>query len=208
MQSLNSTEIIFDLPTWKNPADQYYQYIIAGQVIQSTHPFKELKPFTQGQELIAPCNKFGKQFNYYSKNISGWIGNATRNIIISGDLKKLDINIENLASFTLIDLHTIQLNWSAPNLPNNLLLELILGPPLAIILASRNIWLLHAGSVTNSAHTIVFSGQSGVGKSTLSNRTYQTHNFNLLSDDVVPIYEDTGIVYASSSFPKLKIHNR
>lgn len=58
----------------------------------------------------------------------------------------------------------------APEAPAELLEEVLLGPLLALALAQRGVFLLHAGGCEIAGEAFLFLGESGAGKSTLAAR--------------------------------------
>lgn len=85
-------------------------------------------------------------------------------------------------------------------------LELLLGPVLSLLLASRGVWLLHASAVTFGKRAFVFLGDSGAGKSTLARNVGLIPPFSPAGDDVLPVSLDgAGQVFALPHFPQLKL---
>lgn len=83
--------------------------------------------------------------------------------------------------------------------------ESLLGPPLILALALRDVWCLHASAVRYRESCLVFLGDSGRGKSTLAAYLAGQAGCSLVSDDILPIESYAGQVRAYANFPQLKL---
>lgn len=81
--------------------------------------------------------------------------------------------------------------------------EILLGPPLLTLLATKSIFCLHAGAVATEHGTAVFIGESGRGKSTLSQSSNE-RAWTRLGDDIMPIALHKSDVCLIPRFPQLK----
>jgi hypothetical protein len=81
----------------------------------------------------------------------------------------------------------------------------ILGPPLMLALAVRDIWCLHASAIEYDDNLIAFLGESGTGKSTLVAYLARQTGFRQVSDDILPVTRENNQLYALPHFPQLKI---
>ena len=79
--------------------------------------------------------------------------------------------------------------------------EALLGPALALALARRGVFVLHASAVVLRHGVIGFLGESGAGKSTLA-RLLSEAGAALAADDLLPIGPDAS---ALPHFPQLKL---
>ncbi len=112
--------------------------------------------------------------------------------------------------------------------------EVLLGPVLVMALSMRGTWCLHASAVLRDGAAIVFLGDSGFGKSTLSaflsrrlddverrdpaaaagpsaslattrERLENTNGWRLVADDILPVRLGSSDVNTWPHFPQLKI---
>ncbi len=88
---------------------------------------------------------------------------------------------------------------AAPAASEELLAEVLLGPMLALALAQRGVFLLHAGGCDIGGAAFLFLGESGVGKSTLAAQL----GFPRLADDQAAIDAVTGELLPDFPQPKL-----
>lgn len=81
--------------------------------------------------------------------------------------------------------------------------EILLGPPLLTLLATKSIFCLHAGAVATEHGTAVFIGESGKGKSTLSQDATE-RTWSRLGDDIMPVVFHNNDICLLPRFPQLK----
>ena len=81
--------------------------------------------------------------------------------------------------------------------------EILLGPPLLTLLATKSVFCLHAGAVATEYGAAVFIGESGRGKSTLSQSVAGSH-WQRLGDDIMPVSLSEDNVFLIPRFPQLK----
>ena len=79
--------------------------------------------------------------------------------------------------------------------------EALLGPALALTLARRGVFVLHASAVVLGGGVIGFLGESGAGKSTLA-RLLADEGAALAADDLLPVTEGPA---ALPRYPQLKL---
>ena len=82
---------------------------------------------------------------------------------------------------------------------------LLTGPALAVALALRGVFLLHASAVVFDGVLCVFLAESGSGKSTLAAHL-SAHGAQAVADDILPMRAQpgTGLVRALGEFPQWK----
>jgi hypothetical protein len=100
-----------------------------------------------------------------------------------------------------------RLEGGAPEPPRERLLERALGAPLALALAARGVWLLHASALAGSGGGVVaVTGASGAGKSTLAAAAAREPGLRLarVADDILPVRLGAAPV-ALPHFPQLKL---
>ncbi|MFY9974238.1 MAG: hypothetical protein WAK53_08290 [Chromatiaceae bacterium] len=83
--------------------------------------------------------------------------------------------------------------------------EVLLGPPVALLLAGRDIWCLHASAVLFKGRALLFLGPSGCGKSTLAAHCAEHAGLLRLADDILPCALVDAVPSAQPSFPQLKL---
>ena len=85
--------------------------------------------------------------------------------------------------------------------------EALIGPPLMLALALKDIWCLHASAVIINNKLVLFTGESGKGKSTLAYFIHQQNSIGVyrITDDITPTTIKSGNVFALPHFPQLKI---
>jgi len=81
--------------------------------------------------------------------------------------------------------------------------EILLGPPLLALLAKQSIFCLHAGAAETEYGSIIFIGESGRGKSTLS-QSVSKLDWQQLGDDIMPVSFYKGDAQLIPRFPQLK----
>jgi len=81
-------------------------------------------------------------------------------------------------------------------------LQVVTGPALIILLATKGIYCLHASSIGTQFGNIAFIAESGVGKSTLG--AHIDSNWQQLADDILPLHQ-RGDHYQMFDYPQLKL---
>jgi hypothetical protein len=80
----------------------------------------------------------------------------------------------------------------------------LLGPVMGFILRVRGVVSLHASAVAVNQRAAVFIGDAGVGKSTTAMAMGRL-GYPIVSDDIVPIYENAGVTYAQPGYPRVRL---
>jgi hypothetical protein len=80
----------------------------------------------------------------------------------------------------------------------------LLGSAFGALLHQRNILVLHAGAIIVNGQSVIFSGDSGVGKSTLTAGFHQ-RGYRFLADDVCAIAGVNKKPAVIPGFPRLKL---
>lgn len=75
---------------------------------------------------------------------------------------------------------------------------------MTVLLIQRNMILLHGSAILYKDKTLVISGDSGAGKSSLANEIMR-RGYRQMSDDIVAIGQDKGTLVAYPSFPIRKL---
>ena len=84
------------------------------------------------------------------------------------------------------------------------ILSYLLGPVMGFVLRVRGIVSLHASAVAVNRRAVVFVGDVGAGKSTMAMAMGRL-GYPIISDDIVPIYENAGVTYAHSGYPRMRL---
>jgi hypothetical protein len=93
-----------------------------------------------------------------------------------------------------------------PGAEESAVVEALLGPALALALARRGIFVLHAGAVVLPGRGVIgFLGQSGAGKSTLARLLVAGGGVALAADDLLAIAVLDEGAAALPHFPQLKL---
>ncbi|MGB3787633.1 MAG: hypothetical protein WA949_06460 [Phormidesmis sp.] len=110
----------------------------------------------------------------------------------------------NIERFMVLDGNQIILD-PPPDMTEELLRPIILGPVLTLLLRQRGLLVLHASGINTPEGAIAFLGNSGWGKSTLANAFYQ-QGYSLLTDDVMAIeLKDGSPPVAFPAYPHVKL---
>lgn len=80
----------------------------------------------------------------------------------------------------------------------------LMGSAMGALLHQRSILVLHAGAITVNGESVIFSGPSGIGKSTLAAGFHQ-RGYPFLADDVCAITVANGHPSVIPGFPRLKL---
>ena len=75
---------------------------------------------------------------------------------------------------------------------------------MGLLLRVRGVVCLHASAVAINRRAIVFVGDAGAGKSTTAMAMGRL-GYPIISDDIVPIYEDAGVTYAQPGYPRMRL---
>lgn len=112
-------------------------------------------------------------------------------------------NITDLALFrvrngNLIEIEPVE-DYRIPHLA-----VYIMGAGMGSIIHQRGLFPIHGSCVTDGKHTIIISGFTGSGKSTMASE-FLKHGWKLLSDDVSIVKNVDGIPVVQSSYPSQKL---
>jgi hypothetical protein len=80
----------------------------------------------------------------------------------------------------------------------------LLGPVMALVLRLRGQICLHASAVVMGSTAIAFAGDAGSGKSTTA-AACAARGHALLADDVMPLVERQGRLFAAPAYPRLRL---
>jgi hypothetical protein len=95
------------------------------------------------------------------------------------------------------------IHWSKTATEKDVL-SYLLGPVMGFVLRVRGIVSLHASAVAVNRRAVVFVGGAGAGKSTMAMAMGRL-GYPIISDDIVPIYENAGVTYAQPGYPRMRL---
>ena len=84
------------------------------------------------------------------------------------------------------------------------ILLFLMGVVMGALLHQRNVLVLHAGAIAVNGASVIFSGPSGIGKSTLA-AGFHKRGYPCLADDVCAIMMINGHPAVIPGFPRLKL---
>lgn len=113
------------------------------------------------------------------------------------------LRVDNVARYFVQKGNTITIQPEA-DAPQELVLLFLMGSAIGALLHQRNVLVLHAGAIEAGGHGIIFSGLSGVGKSTLAAGFHQ-RGYAFLADDVCAVSILEGKACIIPGFPRLKL---
>lgn len=111
--------------------------------------------------------------------------------------------VDNVARYFVQNGNAITIQPEA-GAPQELVLLFLMGSAMGALLHQRNVLVLHAGAIEAGGHGIIFSGTSGVGKSTLAAGFHQ-RGYTFLADDVCAVSIHNGKACIIPGFPRLKL---
>lgn len=173
-----------------------FTYRVAGQRVVSDGELDALRPFADHHatrdavrdaiEMSAPGPRFDGPGPAVATRFDdrAWLGGREERLICRATDDRCWLEAVGLATVA-IDLRsgTIVGLEGDPR-------DLIIGPALALVLAARGTYCLHASAVSVRGRVRIFIGDSGVGKSTLVAAT--PDGVTRLADDIVPVSAGAG----------------
>lgn len=178
-------------PRQASPA---YGYRIAGVPLRADRELAWLQPFaatTGGEALPAlPPPALGDAAGDGEAIFDGeaYLARRERRLVCRRQDGGFTFEVEALGFFRYREAAArIEVLAAAPEAPEELLAEVLLGPLLALALARRGIFLLHASGCEIAGVSCLFLGESGAGKSTLAARLSALGGGALLADDQAAI---------------------
>jgi len=188
----------------------WVRYMVAGIAIDSDVSIPCLEAFAQkgALSMVRPMSPV-PLCELSSKRLTGWLGGSNRDLTVGFRDDGTTLNIQNAGSYLVThggDICAWGIESSGDAL-NPVVEEILVGPCLAIALAQRGVFLLHASAVTlDDKSVIAFAGDSGAGKSTLARVLEQRSNTaTRVADDMLAVrMTDDGVV-CLTQFPQLKL---
>lgn len=168
----------------------------------------ELRCAERPDQALAPEKLAESGADEVTLRARGWIAGDTREVSCASGRKGYAFDIAGIGRFSVARSgDAIRCRELAPGLPAELAEEALLGPPLALALALRGTWCLHASAVLVRGAASLFLGPSGCGKSTLAAYLDQAaaHGARRIADDILPCSLQDGEGQAWPHFPQLKL---
>lgn len=113
------------------------------------------------------------------------------------------LDLEDIARFYVSHGNNIVLERKNEHTDDDIQL-FILGSCLGAILHQRKILAMHASAIVHDGEAVLFTGISGVGKSTTANGL-RLKGYKMLTDDVCPVEIRDGVPYALPGYPQSKL---
>lgn len=142
------------------------------------------------------------------RTVSGWIADRDRKVTCSSYPTGFLLAIEDIGQVWIARAGSaIRLMAAERGVTAFDLEQCVLGPALALALAARGVFMLHAGAVARDGFVHLFLGVSGAGKSTLACllATQQAGRWERVADDILPVTLDDGRLVALPHYPQYKL---
>ena len=140
----------------------------------------------------------------------GYVPESLPHATHSGILYQLDANefllkIDHVARYLVQDGNQITIT-PQPEATQSDIRVFLLGSCLGALLHQRGIMALHASAIDTDQGAVLFTGPSGIGKSTLLN-AFLKRGFNMLADDIAAIHlqKNSQTPYITPGFPRTRI---
>jgi hypothetical protein len=182
-------------------------YSICGRKIQFSNQLHGLEFWKQpgAEEDHAPAI-----FSFSRKLISrstGWVAGENRRVELWEAMGGYILQVSGSRNFHISTGGlSILLGEGSPKL-TPIEQEVVLGPALTMALALGGKWCLHASAASFRDQGMVFLGESGFGKSTLSAYLSDMgkQNWQRVADDILPVTLEEGGITGWPHFPQLKL---
>ncbi len=113
------------------------------------------------------------------------------------------MRVDNVARYYVQAGRNITITPEDGSTPDDILVFLM-GSAMGALLHQRNILALHAGAIKVNGGSVLFTGPSGIGKSTLA-AGFHKRGYPVLSDDVCAITIENNRPMVVPGFPRLKL---
>lgn len=197
-------------PPINNLETHGYLYGLADGLVWFDQPILYLAPFflreLSHKITVTPLPKIPAQTLPAIYKGPGWIANEWREVRCQLGEHGYILSVAGAGCFHISsDGAFVALIHREDNAQENIIIESALGPALILSLAIRGAWCLHASAALYGDQLLLFSGESGVGKSTLARRLGARPEWRRVGDDILPIARSGDNLYALPAFPQLKI---
>lgn len=138
--------------------------------------------------------------------VRGLLAGRQRRIETTMEPDGVTVSIESVGAFSInADGSVIRCTGLHADVRPTVAEECVLGAPLILSLALRDLWFLHASAVRVNAVVVAFAGDSGAGKSTLAAHLAGEPSVTRVADDLLCYTVRDGLAYAVPGFPQLKL---
>ena len=138
-----------------------------------------------------------------------WLAEKSRRVMCAKVDQGYRIDVPEISTFFISNdgFQIIEYSDSKATIESNdiELEQILLGPVLMLALALNELFGLHASSVRLGDRAILFTGNSGFGKSTMARHLQQKSGFYRLSDDISVISKSGSDFVLNTDFPQLKL---
>lgn len=136
----------------------------------------------------------------------GLVGGVVRRVIQRRSEKGCLLEVEGVRSAAVdFDSGVARRLGGADAPPTSLEIEILFGPALVLLLATRGVFCLHASAARVRRQAVVFLGPSGAGKSTLARAAPRSGGWERIGDDILPVALTAEGADALPRFPQLKL---
>jgi len=187
-------------------------YRLAGQTIRFDPQLPALQPFLAKDQTFPTRDKFTKLERLATKPPSiksdGWLGDQVSTVSLWWDKKGILLEIPRAGRFWITNAGNTIICVSSPFITDNAFLgEALQGPPLVLALALGGKWCLHTSAASYQNKGMVFLGESGYGKSTLTAYLDEAGKpvWQRIADDILPVSLGEGGLIGWTHFPQLKL---
>lgn len=142
----------------------------------------------------------------WRRSITGVVAGIERRLEIGARADGLRIQVESVGEFFVsADGSQIRFVDGVTRVDRDVVMECVLGAPLALSLALLGRWFLHASAVVGRGRVVAFAGQSGIGKSTVAAQLSSTSGLERLADDLLGYGLQGDLPVAIGEFPQFKL---
>jgi hypothetical protein len=180
---------------------KYYYYSVHGLIIKSEIRLDDLIPAQPGKDIVISLKKLDK--NYLETELKDAVVFDPPSCLVRVTKNAICYEWNDLGTALIRNGNEVFID-PLPGVASEEFSIFITGSILAILLNQRGILVLHAGAVVINGKAIAFLGDKGAGKSTLS-ACLQSRGHEFITDDLVPITFDGGLVQISPGFPRIKL---
>ena len=191
---------------------EVFAYKICGRKIISNQKISSLSAFslaTNNEKIAVGLRDFEFDNGVTIYKGTSWLAEKNRQIICSKVDRGFLVDVPEISAFFVSNDGLLIIQRSDSNTKtevNNLKLEhILIGPALMLALALNQLFGLHASAVRLENKAILFTGESGFGKSTMARHLQQEPDFDRLSDDISVISELESDFVLNNDFPQLKL---
>lgn len=117
-------------------------------------------------------------------------------------IDRLCFRIPNVADY-YITTTEIQIRPIA-DIDNHDIITFLLGSAFGYLMTFRNVVVIHGGAITKNGKGIIVTGESGAGKSTVTN-ALRTRGYDFIADDVCVLSDNDKKMHINLAYPQAKL---